>query len=205
SAQADGDPHDAQDGPEQGGCRVLLRDEVHDDHHHERMRHVVAQDGDGRDDAGQCQSEGRAAPPGGGRDLPTEEADERGGRHRLAGRSDAGTVATAEAPMRKDSSGSSTLIRRGKRAARRIQSSERSTRGSPFTLVPFSGSTAHPSPTTVPRKRRPGCDWRYRSTRAPAGMWRSWASRKFALTYQVPGSARCKTSTPVLANGAFRT
>src|SRR5215472_4004839 len=60
-------------------------------------------------------------------------------------------VAMADAPSRNESSGSSTLMRTGKRAARRIQSSERSTRGKPPTLVPFSGSTAQPSPTTVPR------------------------------------------------------
>ena len=71
------------------------------------------------------------------------------------------TVATAEAPMRKESSGLSTLMRIGKRAASRIQSSERSTRGSPLTLVPFSGNTAQPSPTTVPRKCLLGCDCKY--------------------------------------------
>jgi hypothetical protein len=47
-AQADGDPDDTEDGPQQGGRSVLLRDEVHDDHHQERMRDVVGQDRCGR-------------------------------------------------------------------------------------------------------------------------------------------------------------
>src|SRR5215471_16939722 len=85
---------------------------------------------------------------------------ELGRRHRSTERQVPLTVATAEAPMRKESSGLSTLIRIGKRAASRIQSSERSTRGSPLTLVPFSGSTAQPNPTTVPRKCLLGCDCR---------------------------------------------
>ena len=43
-----------------------------------------------------------------------------------------------------------------------------STRGTPFTLVPFSGSTAQPSPTTVPRKSSPAFRLEIRSTGAPA-------------------------------------
>src|SRR5262249_17539383 len=118
----------------------------------------MSQDRDGRDQAGQRQPEGRAAPPGRRRELASEEVDERGDRHCLTLFNVPCTVATAEAPIRKDSSGFSTLMRTGKRAASRIQSRERSTRGRPLTLVPFSGSTAQPSPTTVPWKRFPGCD-----------------------------------------------
>src|SRR5439155_12492519 len=54
--------------------------------------------------------------------LSAQVADEGDRCHRLAVLSEPFTVATAEAPMRKDSSGSSTLMRTGKRAASRIQS-----------------------------------------------------------------------------------
>src|SRR5262249_38481516 len=92
--------------------------------------------------------------------LAVEKIEQAKGVHRSTERQVPLTVATAEAPMRKESSGLSTLMRIGKRAARRIQSSERSTRGSPPTLVPFSGNTAQPSPTTLPRKCLLGCDCR---------------------------------------------
>src|SRR5262249_58429416 len=104
-------------------------------------RDAVCQDRDRRDHARQRQPEGRAAASGCGRELAAQEVDEFGRRHWLTRVSEPCTVATAEAPMRNESSGSSILIRTGKRAASRIQSSERSTRGSPLTLVPFSGKT----------------------------------------------------------------
>src|SRR5439155_885728 len=199
-AQAERHARHGEDGAEQCRGGVLLGDEIHHDHHDERVRDAMGQDRDGRDHAGQRQPERGAATPGRRRQLAAQEVDEAGCRHRLTLRSVPCTVATADAPMRKDSSGSSTLMRTGKRAASRIQSSERSTRGNPFTLVPFSGRTAQPSPTTVPRKCRPGCDWRYTSTGAPAGMWRSCVSRKFAMTYQVPVSTSVNTSAPLRAN-----
>src|ERR1700739_1500579 len=55
--------------------------------------------------------------------------------HRSASRKVPLTVATAEAPMRKESSGLSTLMRIGKRAAGRIQPSEGGTSGGPFTVA----------------------------------------------------------------------
>src|SRR4029434_3480783 len=115
-------------------------------------RDPVGQNGDGGRQAGQREPERRAASPRGRRQLAAQKIEESRGRHGLPPRAWPCTVATAEAPMRKESSGFSTLIRMGKRAARRIQSRERSTRGSPLTLVPFSGSTVQPSPTTVPQK-----------------------------------------------------
>src|SRR5512132_2125098 len=120
----------------------------------------MGQDRNGRGQTSQREPEGFTASSRGRRKLAAEKLEEAGGAHRSAERQVPLTVATAEAPMRKESSGLSTLMRIGKRAASRIQSSERSTRGSPLTLVPFSGRTAQPSPTTVPRKWRPGCDWR---------------------------------------------
>src|SRR5215471_16324852 len=59
-------------------------------------------------------------------------------------------VTTADAPTRKLSSGFSTWIRTGKRCASRTQSRLRGTFGSPCVLVPYSGLTAQPGPTTLP-------------------------------------------------------
>src|SRR5207253_9733683 len=109
---------------------------------------------------GQSETECSTASTGGWRELAAQKIEEGGSVHQSTERQLTLTVATAEAPIRKELSGSSTLTRIGKRAARRIQSSERSTRGSPLTLVPFSGNTAQPSPTTVPRKCLLGCDCR---------------------------------------------
>src|SRR5262249_11579418 len=120
----------------------------------------MGQDRDGCGQTGQSEAEGFTASSRGQRQLAVEKIEEAGGGNRSTERRVPPTVATAEAPMRKESSGLSTLMRIGKRAARRIQSSERSTRGRPLTLVPFSGSTAQPSPTTVPRKCLLGCDCR---------------------------------------------
>src|SRR5262249_17505810 len=135
-------------------------DQIHKDHDHQRVRNVVGQDRDCRGETRQREPEGFTPSSRGRRQLAAQKLKEAGGAHRSTERQVPLTVATAEAPMRKESSGLSTLMRIGKRAARRIQSSERSTRGSPLTLVPFSGSTAQPSPTTVPRKCLLGCDCR---------------------------------------------
>src|SRR2546425_7750584 len=116
------------------------------------MRH----DRDRGHHARQRQTERRATPPRRRCELTSKEVDERRRPHLLGVLAVPCTVATADAPTRKEASGSSTLMRTGKRAASRIQSRDRSTRGNPFWLVPFSGNTAHPSPTTVPRKCRPG-------------------------------------------------
>src|SRR5262245_66671041 len=124
------------------------------------MGDPVGQNGDGGRQAGQREPERRAAAPRGRRQLAAQKVEKRRGRHGLPPAALTCTVATAEAPMRKESSGFSTLFRTGKRTARRIQSRERSTRGNPLTLVPFSGSTAHPSPTTVPQKCLSSCDCR---------------------------------------------
>src|SRR5262245_7603651 len=64
-------------------------------------------------------------------------------------------VTTADAPIRKLSSGFSTSIRTGKRWASRTQSRLRGTFGRPPVLVPYSGTTAHPGPTTLPRNLLP--------------------------------------------------
>src|SRR5262249_26806854 len=178
---------------------VLLRDQVHHHHDNQGMWNPVCQDRDRCGHAGQREAERGAAPPRRRGELTPKEASQGSGTHRAVAR----TVATAEAPIRNESSGSSTLIRTGNRAASRIQSRERSTRGRPWTLVPFSGSTAQPRPTTVPWKCRPGWDCRYRSTAAPSGMCRSWVSRKLATTYQVRVSTRVNTSTPDRAKAPF--
>src|SRR5262245_59133982 len=122
------------------------------------MRYPVGQNWDSRHPASQSETENRAASPRRRHELAAQKVEEGGGTHRSAPRQVPLTVATAEAPRRKESSGLSTLMRTGKRAARRIQSSERSTRGRPLTLIPFSGNTAQPSPTTVPRKCLSGRD-----------------------------------------------
>src|SRR5262245_63127683 len=124
------------------------------------MRYPVGQNWDSSRQASQSETESRAASSRRRRELAAQKGEEGGGAHRAAPRQVPPTVATAEAPRRKESSGLSTLMRTGKRAARRIQSSERSTCGRPLTLVPFSGDTAQPSPTTVPRKCLLGCDCR---------------------------------------------
>src|SRR5262249_35088625 len=59
-------------------------------------------------------------------------------------------VTTADAPIRKLSSGLSTWICTGKRWASRTQSRLRGTLGRPAVLVPYSGRTAQPGPTTLP-------------------------------------------------------
>src|SRR5262249_3194550 len=190
----------AQDRPENGGGRVFLRDQVHEDHHHEGMGNGVNREGRRAGEAGEGEAERGARPPGRRGELPPEEGEQLGRAHRLAVRSVVPPmVATAEAPRRNESSGSSTWMRTGKRAWRRIQSIERSTRGRPLTLVPFSGRTAQPRPTTVPWKPLAGSNCRYRSAGAPAWMWRSWVSRKLATTYQVRVSTRTNTSPPARA------
>src|SRR5204863_3013823 len=126
-AQADRHTRHGENGADQRRGGVLLGDEIHHDHHNQRMRDAMSQDRDGRDDARQRQPERRAATSGRRCQLSAQVADEGDRCHRLAVLSEPCTVATAEAPMRNDSSGSSTLMRTGKRAASRIQSSERST------------------------------------------------------------------------------
>src|SRR5262249_37739046 len=128
--------------------------------HDEGMRDAVCQDRDRCDHAGQGQPEGCAAPSGCGRELAAQEVDEFGRRHWLTRVSEPCTVATAEAPMRNESSGSSILIRTGTGAGSGTRWGERATGGSPLPLFPFSGRTAKPSPTAVPRKGRPEWDWR---------------------------------------------
>src|SRR5262249_51036708 len=137
-AEAERDTGHAKDGAQKRCGGVFLGDEVHHDHHHEGERDAMGQDRGGGGHAGPREPEGRASAPGRRGELAAQEADERGRCHWLALLTEPCTVATAEAPIRKDSSGFSTLMRTGKRAARRIQSSERSTRGNPLTLVPFS-------------------------------------------------------------------
>src|SRR5262249_52830742 len=202
-AEADGKGDPAQDRPEDGGGGVLLRDQVDDHEGDQAVRHLKHLDERDDDQAGEGDAQRGRTPPRGVDELAPEEGEELSRAHRLAVRRVPRTVATAEAPSRKESSGSSTSMRTGKRAASRIQSSERSTRGRPPTLVPFSGRTAHPRPTTVPRKCLPGWDCKYSSAVAPAGMCRSCVSRKLATTYQVCVSTSVNTSEPARANAPW--
>ena len=113
-SQTDGDADDTQDRSDQRGGRVFLRDQVHHDHDDQPVGNVVGQDRDGCGETGQSEAERCTASSRGRRELAAEKVEEAGGAHRSTERQVPLTVATAEAPMRKESSGLSTLMRIGK-------------------------------------------------------------------------------------------
>ena len=109
------------------------------------------------------------------------------------------TVATAEAPMRNESSGLSTLMRIGKargetdpveRALDARQSIDA------CAVLRQHGPT---EPNDSAAEMLAGLRLQINITGAPAGMCRSCVSRKLATTYQVRVSTKVNTSTPARA------
>ena len=75
-SQTDGDADDTQNRSDQCGGRVLLRDQIHDDHDEEPVGNMVGQNRDRRGQAGQREPESCAASPGRRRQLAAQKVEE---------------------------------------------------------------------------------------------------------------------------------
>ena len=76
--QTDGDADDTQNRSDQRGGRVLLRDQIHDDHDDQPERNPVGQNRDRRGQAGQRETERCTASTRGRRELAAEKVEEAG-------------------------------------------------------------------------------------------------------------------------------